>query len=246
MKPLKHTYTGIVVAGGLGTRLRPLTEAMGKPLLPVGDRPMIGHAVEMLAAAGVRRVAVVIAARDAASYFRYLGDGSRFGVSLCYACAPDENYGMPHSVKQARPIANPGDRIVVCAADVLIEEGIAAQVKRYDGQKDGSMIITAHMEDTAGYGLLDTAPNGTVRAVLDKDKNRHAPGYIELGAVCFPYAHFACIEALFPTKKELPAQAMYRAFQAAGRLTYAPVHGYWTDAGGSLQQYHEANARAIT
>ncbi len=240
---LKHSYTGIILAGGHGTRLRPLTHVVGKPLLPVGDKPMIAHGIDLLKNAGITNIAVVINSRDAAAYLRYLGDGSEFGVSISYAYHPEESWGMPYAIKQAKQIANPDDRIVVVAPDVLIENGIVEAVEQYDAQADGALIITAHMDDTAGYGLLETNEDRAVTTVMEKDKSRHEPGFIELGMVCFPYSHFELLEKLYPAESELPAQSMYKAFLEAGTLTHGPVEGFWTDAGGNFDLYHEVNER---
>jgi glucose-1-phosphate thymidylyltransferase len=235
--------TGVVLGGGNGTRLAPFTNETSKHLLPVGDKPLIFYPIEQLLQAGVKDILLLIDERYASQFMTVLNDGSHLGIrSLAYIWQSSEGKGLPSAINQVKHHVNDG-RIVVVCGDVIIENGIEKPIKNFRDQVGGARMVATGMEDTAGYSPLITS-GGAVENILLKDRDRHTPGLIDLGIYMYTPGVFERIKTLVPSKRgETEMRDLNRTYAKEGQLKYTVVYGWWSDVGGSIDTYIEANRR---
>lgn len=234
---------GVILGGGQGTRLHPLTAETSKHLLPVGKKPLIFYAINQLLEANVKDLLIIIDDRHASSYMQLLQDGSYLGArSLGYIWQPREGKGLPTAIAQVRSFTQGGRMVVVCG-DVIIEEGLASPVKDFTTQKSGARLVTTHTEDTAGYSRLDTEDD-TVLSINPKDKQKHLEGLIDLGVYMYNSEVFERIQNLAPSLRgETEIWDLNQTYIKQGKLHFSSVGGWWSDVGNSLENYSEANRR---
>jgi glucose-1-phosphate thymidylyltransferase len=234
---------GVILGGGRGTRLLPLTREVNKHLLPVGDRPLIFYAVEQLLKADVKDILLLIDEQYASRFMEVLKDGSHLGVrSLAYVWQPPEGRGLPTAIAQVEPFCKDG-KIVVACGDVIIENGIVKPVEDFMGQSDGARLVATEMENTAGYSLLETDEN-RVFNILFKDAERHQKGLIDLGVYMYHLEVFERIRRLIPSQRgETEIWDLNNLYVKEGKLNYTLVEGWWADVGNSIKTYTEANRR---
>ncbi|WBB75799.1 sugar phosphate nucleotidyltransferase [Micromonospora sp. WMMD1128] len=237
------TPVGVLLAGGRGTRLAPLTDRTSKQLLPVGGRPLAARVIDQLTAAGVRDVLAVIDDRHADAFLGTLRDGRDLGLrSLAYVWQPPTGLGMPSAIAQVEP--HVGDRpIVVICGDLLLEADLTGAVADFLDQPDGARLLATRVPDTAGHTPLRVA-EGRVLDLGDKDPHRHRPGLMELGVYLYRRDVFDEIRALRPSARgETEIWELNRRYARRGRLRCTEVTGWWCDVGGSLADYREADRR---
>lgn len=234
---------GVLLAGGRGTRLAPLTDRTSKQLLPIGGRPLAARVIDQLAAAGVRDVLAVIDDRHADAFLATLRDGRSLGLrGLAYVWQPPTGAGLPSAIAQVEP--HVGDRpIMVICGDLLLEADLTSIVVDFLAQPEGARVLATRVPDTAGHTPLRVV-DGTVREVGDKDPDRHLPGLLELGVYLYRRDVFDEIRALRPSARgETEIWELNRRYAARGRLRCTEVTGWWCDVGGSLADYRAADRR---
>jgi glucose-1-phosphate thymidylyltransferase len=242
LQPRSREVTGIVLAGGRGTRLHPLTAETSKHLLPIGGKPMVVRAIEQLLAADVKDILVVIDPRYASQYMQLLQDGSQLGAnSLAYVWQDPEGKGLPTAINQTAPHIR-DERIVVACGDVLIEEGIKGPVSDFMHQQDGARLTATHVVDSAGYSLLQVEGDHVLN-IYNKDDTRHASGPIDLGIYMYTPEVFEHIAELTASSRgETEIWDLNQQYVNAHTLGYTAVSGWWSDTGGGIQTYGEADA----
>lgn len=234
---------GLVLAGGRGTRLLPLTAQISKQLLPVGGKPLVVRVIDQLINAGIKDILLLIDERYASEFMQILKDGSDLGLrSLAYIWQHPEGKGIPSAIYQAKNFIERGKIVVVCG-DVLIEEGIKKPVSDFMKQKSGARLTTTYLKDTAGYSpLINQGDN--VHEILSKDKNRHESGLIDLGIYMYHQDVFERIENLNPSKRgETEVWDLNSLYAKEGNLKFSAISGWWSDVGGSIDIYEEADKR---
>ncbi|SBT43072.1 sugar phosphate nucleotidyltransferase [Micromonospora auratinigra] len=234
---------GVLLAGGRGTRLAPLTDRTSKQLLPVGGRPLAARVIDQLTAAGVHDVLAVIDDRHAGDFLAALRDGRELGLrSLAYVWQPATGVGMPSAIAQVEP--HVGDRpIVVICGDLLLEADLSGVVADFLDQPDGARLVATRVPDTAGFTPLGVT-DGRVTELGDKDPDRHRPGLMELGVYLYRSDVFDEIRALRPSARgETEIWDLNRRYAGRGRLRCTEVAGWWCDVGGSLADYRAADRR---
>jgi glucose-1-phosphate thymidylyltransferase len=231
---------GVVLGGGRGTRLYPLTAETSKHLLPIGDRPLIVRVIEQLLAADIKDILLLIDQRFASQFMEILKDGSHLGVrSLAYIWQPPEGKGLPTAISQVKPFIKDGKIIVACG-DVLIENGIRNPVEDFIKQDTGARLTGVFAKDTAGYSPLEVNDE-IVRKILPKDKNRHEPGLIDLGIYMYHPDVFYHISHLIPSVRgETEIWDLNQRYADQGKLNVTVIDGWWSDVGGSIETYFEA------
>jgi glucose-1-phosphate thymidylyltransferase len=241
--PYYPEITGLVLAGGRGTRLYPLTAVTNKNLLTVGRQPLILYAIGQLLEAGVRDILVLIDHLHADQFMRVLQDGSQLGLaSLAYIWQPEHDKGLPAAIKQAEPFIQTEKLVVVCG-DVIAEDGINDAVTDFVKQSSGARIVATRASDTAGYSLLDTAKSQVTR-IHSKDKNRHVPGLIDLGFYMYHADVFSKIRRLRQlTEGRLEIWDLNEQYIQQSQLAVSLIEGWWSDVGGSLEHYLAAHKR---
>ena len=235
---------GIILAGGQGTRLYPLTESIGKAFLPVGGKPMILYALIQLADAGVKDIIVIIQSNCIAQCKEILRDGKHLGINnIQYVPHPLESKGMAHAIQLAEPFIREDEKIVSTCADVIIENGIKDAVNDFISQSKGARIAAFEMEDTAGFGFLEYEKD-IITNYPPKDKNRHERGIVESGTYMFHFDVFDKIKKMpIPQKKESDIRDLFDYYIKTGNLYFSVVDGWWSDIGNSLKEYENANKR---
>ena len=156
----------VILAGGEGTRLRPLTLTTPKPVVPVVDRPFLRHQLDLLAGAGVREVVFSVAYRPE-RVEAVFGDGSAFGVRIRYA-VEDSPLGTGGAVRNALPLLD--ERTIVLNGDVLTDVDLAGVVARHDAEGASATILLTPVPNPAAYGLVETDADGRVRRFLEKPR----------------------------------------------------------------------------
>jgi glucose-1-phosphate thymidylyltransferase len=229
---------GIVLAGGLGTRLRPLTRITNKHLLPVYNKPMIYYPIEMLVEAGIRDILLVTGGNNAGDFLRLIGNGEDFGLSrIHYAYQKDEG-GIAEALGLAREFIG-RDRMVVVLGDNILQNGIKKGVNAFSRQQKGSRIFLTRVEHPWEYGIAEVEGNKIKRII---EKPTEPPGNLAvIGIYMYPSDVFDIIETLEPSARdELEITDVNNAYIKRGEMEYEIVDGWWLDAG----ENHEALLRA--
>lgn len=228
---------GVVLAGGRGTRLRPLTESTNKHLLPVGGEPMVARAIRQLVTAGVRDALLVIDECQASAFMAVLRRGHELGLrSLAYVWQPPEGKGMPWAIGMAEHVVR-SEKFIVACGDVLIDANLAPVLAMFRRQDKGARLVGTWTADTAGFSPLDVC-DGRVTAIHDKDRGRHGPGLVDLGFYLYHHDVFDLIRGLAPSDRgETEIWELNRAYAARNQLAFSEMSGWWVDAGESRDTY---------
>jgi glucose-1-phosphate thymidylyltransferase len=228
-----------VLAGGLGTRLRPLTRITNKHLLPVYDKPMIFYPIQTLVDAGIRDVLVVTGGNNAGDFLRLLGNGKDFGLDhMNYAYQEGEG-GIAQALSLAEPFAR-GHRVVVILGDNIVEKGIRPGVEKFRKQKEGALVYLSKLDDPRPYGV-PVLRDGRIVKIEEKPKNPKS-SYAVIGVYMYDHKVFDLIRTLKPSGRgELEVTDLNNAYLKSGALSHEILKGWWADAGESHEALLEAN-----
>ena len=220
---------GVVLAGGLGTRLRPLTKITNKHLLPVYDKPMIYYPLECLRNAGITDVLIVTGGDHAGEFVRLLGNGSEMGFrKLNFAYQQGEG-GIADALRLAEDFAD-GGQIVVILGDNIIEGNIIASVQAFAQQPRGARILLKEVHDPQRFGVA-TLAGGKVVRIIEKPKEPQT-NLAVVGIYMYDAEVFKIIQTLKPSGRgELEITDVNNAYLEQGTLTAEVLKGWWTDAG---------------
>lgn len=216
----------VILAGGEGTRLRPLTLGTPKPVVPVVDRPFLRHQLELLARAGVGEVVFSVAYRPE-RVEAVFGDGSRFGVRIRYA-VEETPLGTGGAVRNALPLLD--ERTVVMNGDVLTDVDLAELLRRHEQAGASASILLTPVPNPAAYGLVETDPAGRVRRFLEKPQPHEiTTDTINAGIYVL---ETRVLELVPPGVPHSIERGFFPALLARGDLVLGAVHrGYWIDIG---------------
>jgi len=220
---------GIILAGGLGTRLQPLTKITNKHLLPIYNKPMIYYPIETLVEAGIKDILVVTGGHHAGEFLRLLGNGSQFGLThINYAYQEGEG-GIADALKLAEHFSD-GQKIVVMLGDNIIEKSIKKQVEKFKAQEKGARILLKKVKDPQRFGVAQIK-NGKVISIQEKPK-RPKSDYIVTGIYMYDDQVFDMAKELKPSGRgELEITDLNSAYIKKRQLTYDILEGWWTDSG---------------
>jgi NDP-sugar pyrophosphorylase family protein len=216
----------VILAGGEGTRLRPLTLSTPKPVAPVVDRPLLRHQLDLLAGAGVSEVIFSVAYQPE-RIEAVFGDGSAFGVRIRYA-VEDPPLGTGGAVKNAESLLD--DRVLVLNGDILADLDLGAVVARHEAQGAAATIVLTPVSNPADYGLVETDLEGRVLGFVEKPR----PEQIRTNTInAGIYILETRVLALMPPgEKHSIERQFFPALLARGDRVLGPVHdGYWIDIG---------------
>lgn len=160
---------GIILAGGSGTRLYPITLGLSKQLLPIYDKPMIYYPLSVLMLAGIREIAVITTPQDQDQFRRTLGDGSQWGLSLRYIEQPSPD-GLAQAYLLARDFLAGAPSAMVLGDNIFFGHGLPDLLAGAHAQVSGATVFGYRVADPERYGVVDFAPDGTVRAIIEKPK----------------------------------------------------------------------------
>ena len=220
---------GVILAGGLGRRLEPLTRITNKHLLPVYDRPMICYPLQTLVEAGISRILIVTGGTNAGEFLRLLGNGQEFGLKhLDYTYQRGEG-GIADALSLAEHFAA-GEPIVVMLGDNLVEKSIRPHVERFAAQGSGAKILLKAVEDPERFGVAELAGDRVI-GIEEKPKRPKSP-YVVTGIYLYDARVFDIIRTLEPSARgELEITDVNNAYIREGRMTHDILDGWWTDAG---------------
>ncbi len=231
---------GIILAGGTGSRLYPLTKVTNKHLLPVGRYPMIFHAIYKLRAADIRDILVVTGKEHMGDVVNLLGSGREYGVAFTYK-VQDEAGGIAQALGLAEQFVG-GDRMVVILGDNVFADDITPYVERYRQQDSGAKILIQEVPDPHRFGV-PILENGKITKIEEKPKK---PGskYAVTGIYMYDHTVFDIIRTLQPSARgEYEISDVNNAYIERNELTYDILKGWWTDA-GTHSSYARANELA--
>ena len=220
---------GVILAGGLGTRLFPLTKVTNKHLLPVYDKPMIFYPIQTLINAGIRDILIVTGGNNAGDFLRLIGNGNDFGLRhINYTYQAGEG-GIAEALRLAEYWAG-GERICVVLGDNIIEKNIVAAVRGYERQERGAKILLKEVADPERFGVPVLTGDRVVR--IDEKPKKPQSRYAVTGIYLFDARVFDIIKTLRPSQRgELEITDVNNAYIEAGELTWDVLDGWWTDAG---------------
>jgi glucose-1-phosphate thymidylyltransferase len=218
---------GVVLAGGYGTRLEPMTRVVNKHLLDVFDQPMVHYPIDALRRAGIDEIVLVTG--DEVEQFRtLLGDGSELGVRLTYA-RQDGAGGIADALRQAQPFVA-GERIVAILGDNLYQDDLRPFVEAFREQPSGARILLKHVADARRFGVA-TVDRDRIVEILEKPADPPTDLAVT-GCYMYDARVFEIIEGLQPSARgELEITDVNNAYVARGELRFDVLTGWWTDAG---------------
>lgn len=220
---------GVILAGGLGTRLYPLTKITNKHLLPVYDKPMIYYPLQTLVNAGIKDIIIVTGGNNAGDFLRLLGNGSEFGLKhLNYTYQKGEG-GIAEALGLAEYFAD-NEKIVVILGDNIVEENISPYVEEFKNQPDGAKVLLKEVPEPNRFGV-PVFENGKIIHIEEKPKIPPSP-YAVTGIYMYDHTVFDIIRTLKPSSRgELEITDVNNTYIRRGNLTYNILKGFWTDAG---------------
>jgi glucose-1-phosphate thymidylyltransferase len=220
---------GVILAGGLGTRLHPLTRITNKHLLPVYDRPMVFYPIQTLVNAGVNDILIVTGGQGAGEFLRLLGNGSDFGLRHINYTYQEGEGGIADALRLAEYFAA-GERICVVLGDNIIESNIVAAREKFEQQGKGAHILLKEVPDPERFGV-PVFEDGRITRIEEKPKVPQSP-YAVVGIYMYDNTVFDRISRLKPSGRgELEITDINNQYIEEKTLTHSIVEGWWTDAG---------------
>jgi glucose-1-phosphate thymidylyltransferase len=220
---------GVVLAGGLGSRLYPLTKITNKHLLPVYDRPMIYYPIQCLVNAGITQIQIVTGGNSAGDFLQLLGNGADFGLQQMYYAYQQGEGGIADALKLAEPFAE-GEPICVVLGDNIIEGNIKKAVADFAAQGGGAKILVKEVHDPERFGVAHVE-GGKVTRIVEKPKVPES-NLAVIGVYMYDATVFDICRTLRPsTRGELEITDVNNEYIRRGNLTCEVMQGWWTDAG---------------
>jgi glucose-1-phosphate thymidylyltransferase len=220
---------GVILAGGLGSRLRPLTKITNKHLLPIYNKPMIYYPIETLCKAGIRDIMIVTGGNSAGDFLRLLGNGREFGLKdIAYTYQEGEG-GIADALKLCEHFAE-GQRICVVLGDNIIQDDITPYVRKFEEQDSGARILLKAVDDPERFGCPELAGDRIVR--IEEKPKQPASNYAVTGIYMYDRRVFDFCKRLKPSSRgELEITDVNNQYIKEGDLYYDVLDGWWTDAG---------------
>ena len=228
---------GVILAGGLGKRLEPLTRITNKHLLPVYGKPMIYYPIQTLVDAGIKDILIVTGGNHAGEFLRLLGNGYEFGLKAINYTYQHGEGGIAEALKLAEHFSD-HDKIVVILGDNLIEKSIKRYVQDFAKQPKGAKILLKKVDDPERFGVAEVKGN-RITKIVEKPK-RPKSDYAVTGIYMYDKKVFDIAKALKPSKRgELEITDVNNEYIKLGQMTFDVMDGWWTDCGT-----HESLLRA--
>ena len=220
---------GIILAGGLGMRLSPLTKIANKHLLPLYDKPMIYYPLRTLINAGIDDILIVTGGNNAGDFLRLLGNGKEFGLKHINYTYQEGEGGIAEALGLAEFFADE-EKVCVILGDNIIEKNITGAVEAFKKQKKGARILLKEVPDPQRFGVPELKGDQIVR-IEEKPANPKSK-YAVTGIYMYDHSVFDLIRPLKPSQRgELEITDVNNAYIEQGTMTYDILDGWWSDAG---------------
>lgn len=220
---------GIILAGGLGKRLYPLTKISNKHLLPVFNKPMIYYPIAALVDAGIKDILIVTGGNHAGEFLRLLGNGKEFGLKEIHYTYQTGEGGIADALRLAEDFAD-GQKIVVILGDNIFEASIKKYVENFSRQKEGAKVLIKQVSDPQRFGVV-CFKNEKIISIEEKPK-RPKSNYIVTGIYMYDKEVFDFIRMLKKSKRgEYEITDINNMYLNKGLMTYDVLKGFWTDCG---------------
>lgn len=228
---------GVILAGGQGKRLFPLTKVTNKHLLPVGRVPMIFHSVKQLVDSGIKEIMVVTSTEHMGDLVRCLGSGEDFGCTFSYR-VQEKPLGIAHALSLAGSFAR-GEKVVVILADNIFGSSIRQVIEHFSSQKEGARVVLKKVSDPTRYGV---AALDEKQVITIEEKPKQPPSdYAVVGLYCYDEKVFDILETLqFSDRGELEITSLNKEYIKLHQMEYEIYEGKWMDA-GTPESWFEAN-----
>lgn len=234
---------GVVLAGGSGTRLHPLTRITNKHLLPIYDRPMVTYAIEALVTAGITEIMLVTGGTHAGEFLRLLGNGHEYGIDRLSYAYQERPGGIAEALGLAERFVD-GGRVLVMLADNVLEHSIRTLVDNFKTQESGARLLLARIDDPAHLRHLGVPDfDGSRRVIRILEKPDDPPStFAVTGIYCYDETVFEVIPTLVPSHRgELEITDVNNWYVSRDRMDYDVLQGFWGDAGESIDAYYQVN-----
>jgi len=234
-------FKGVVLAGGTGSRLMPLTKVTNKHLLPIGKKPMIYYPIEKLTSIGIDQILIVTGVEYMGDVVGLLGSGREFGCQFTYK-VQDEAGGIAQALALAEGFSH-GDHLVAILGDNIFEANLKQYADRFISQKIGARMLLKQVANPQRFGVAEIS-DGKVISIEEKPKKPRSD-YIITGIYFYDDAVFDIIRTLKPSARgELEISDVNNAYITKGQLAYDILDGWWTDA-GTFESLNRANKLVI-
>jgi glucose-1-phosphate thymidylyltransferase len=234
---------GVILAGGKGTRLHPLTRITNKHLLPIYDRPMVTYAIEALVKAGITELMLVTGGTHAGEFFRLLGDGHAYGIDRLFYAYQEEEGGIAEALGLAERFVG-DDRAIVLLADNVFGRSLRPFVENFAEQERGARILLAQLEEEEHLRHLGVAVvdgNGRVTQIVEKPSSPPSR-YAVTGIYGYDRQVWDVVAQLEPSARgELEITDVNNWYVEHGEMEADVLEGFWGDAGESIDAYYAVN-----
>jgi len=230
---------GVILAGGLGTRLMPCTKVTNKHLLPVYDKPMIYYPIRTLVSAGLEDIMIVTGGNYAGDFLRLLGNGQEFGLKdISYTYQEGEG-GIADALKLVSNFVD-DDKMIVMLGDNLIEDDISEAIKEFDKQEKGARIFLKEVSDPERFGVAEISEGNVIN--IEEKPAKPKSNYAVAGLYMYDSDVFEIIRNLKPSNRgELEITDVNNEYIKKGIMSYSILKGWWSDAGTSFEALFKAS-----
>ena len=235
---------GVVLAGGTGSRLFPITRVTNRHLLPVYDKPMVYYPIRTLVNAGIREILLVTGGKNAGDFLRLLGNGKDFGLKHLNYTYQEGEGGIAEALGLAEDFAD-GDLICVILGDNIVENNVCSSVEHFKKQERGAKILLKEVPDAERFGVAEIRGDHVIG--IEEKPRVPKSHYAVIGIYLYDATVFEKIHRLKPSGRgELEITDLNNFYIQEGTLTYETLNGWWTDAGTFESLLHANNLVAKT
>jgi len=229
---------GVVLVGGTGSRLHPLTSVTNKHLLPVYDRPMVYFPLQALVNAGVDEAMLVTGGNNAGDFLRLLGDGRKFGLRRLHYTYQESAGGIAQALGLAEEFVG-GDDMLVVLGDNIIQHNVARAASDFRSQGGGARLVLTEVPNPSSYGVVELNADRIVG--IEEKPAKPKSNLIATGFYFYDAEAFRIIRRLKPSGRgELEITDLNNHYIREGKMGYTVLEGFWADGGESIDSYLEA------
>ena len=219
---------GVILAGGLGTRLYPLTKVTNKHLLPVYDKPMILYGIDTLKRSGISEIMIVCGREHAGHFMNFLGSGKEFGVKLSYALQDKNNGGISDALLYAEDFAD-RNSVAVILGDNIFEDDFSKEIRSF---QSGAMVFLKKVPDPNRFGVAVFDKTKKKLIAIEEKPKKPKSNFAQTGFYLYDFNIFSYIRKIKPSKRgELEITDANNMYLSRGELGFSFIEGYWLDVG---------------